>query len=334
MSTKDILSQEEVDALLHGVDSGGVDTDESNEDLEGGACHYDFANQDRIVRGRLPTLEMINERFVRYFRVSVFNMLRRSADISVEGVQMIKFSEYVHSLYVPTSLTLVKMAPLRGTALFMIDPKLVFAIVDNFFGGDGRFPVKIEGREFTQIELRVVHILLTEARKGLEKAWKPVLEIDFTYLNHEVNPNLANIVSPSEVVVVSSFRLELEGGGGELHFTMPYSMIEPIRSLLDAGMHSDQMDRDDRWNNSLREEIMRSKVEVSSTLVEVEMPLREINALKKGDIIPFEMPEVNFLMAEDIPIMKGHYGVSREKYALKIDEVVRVNQPSDPLQEL
>ena len=158
MAVQDLLSQDEIDALLHGVDDGLVDTESDSE--PGSIKSYDLTSQDRIVRGRMPTLEMINERFARYTRISMFNLLRRSADVSVGGVQVMKFGEYVHSLYVPTSLNLVKMKPLRGTALFILDAKLVFKLVDNFFGGDGRH-AKIEGREFTPTELRVL-LLLTE----------------------------------------------------------------------------------------------------------------------------------------------------------------------------
>ncbi len=179
MAGSDLLSQDEIDALLHGVDSGDVETG-GDELLDPGvARNYDFASQDRIVRGRLPTLEMINERFARYFRTSLFNMLRRSADISVSGVQMLKFSEFVHSLFVPTSLNITKVSPLRGKSLFVLDPKLVFSVVDCFFGGTGRFHTKIEGRDFTPTELRVVQMLLGIAYGDLKLAWQPVLDIAF-----------------------------------------------------------------------------------------------------------------------------------------------------------
>ena len=231
----DLLSQDEIDALLHGVSGGDVETETDEEVPEGEARGYDFTSQDRIVRGRMPTLEMINERFARYFRISLFNMLRRAGEISVSGVQMLKFAEYVHSLFVPTSLNLVRVPPLRGTALFVLEPKLVFALVDNFFGGGGRFHTKIEGREFTPTELRVIQMVLDLAFKDLSQAWKPVMDVGFDYQSSEVNPHFANIVSPTEVVVVNTFRVELDGGGGDLHVTMPYSMVEPIRQLLDAG---------------------------------------------------------------------------------------------------
>lgn len=314
----DLLSQDEIDALLHGVSGGDVETESDEELPEGEVRGYDFASQDRIVRGRMPTLEMINERFARYFRISLFNMLRRAGEISVSGVQMLKFAEYVHSLFVPTSLNLVKVQPLRGTALFVLEPKLVFALVDNFFGGGGRFHTKIEGREFTPTELRVIHMVLEIAFKDLMQAWKPVMEVGYEYMSSEVNPHFANIVSPTEVVVVNTFRVELDGGGGDLHVTMPYSMVEPIRDLLDAGVQSDRSDRDERWTRAIREEMKEARVELSSTLLETSLSLREVNSLKAGDVIPVDLPELVTLEAEATPVFRGKYGNHNGSRAIKI----------------
>ena len=246
---------------------------------------YDFASQDRIVRGRLPTLEMINERFARYTRISMFNLLRRSADVAVGGVQVMKFGEYVHSLYVPTSLNLVKMKPLRGTGLFILDAKLVFKLVDNFFGGDGRH-AKIEGREFTPTELRVVRMVLDQAFVDLREAWHAVMDINFEYINSEVNPAMANIVGPSEAIVVSTFHIELDGGGGDLHVTMPYSMIEPVREMLDAGFQSDLDDQDERWVNALRQDVLDVDVPIGATVARRQLKLRDILHMQPGDVIP------------------------------------------------
>jgi len=333
MSGNDLLSQEEIDALLHGVDSGEVDTTPERDLAAGEARNYDFASQDRIVRGRLPTLEMINERFARYFRTSLFTMLRRSADISVAGVQMLKFSEFVHSLFVPTSLNLVRVNPLRGKALCVLDPKLVFSVVDAFFGGTGRFHTRIEGREFTPTERRVVRMLLELAFKDLHEAWMPVLPVRFEYISSEVNPQFANIVSPSEVVVVTSLHVDLENGGGDMYITLPYSMLEPIRELLDAGVQSDRGERDERWESSLREEIMVAKVELSSILAHVELSLRDIAGLKKGDVIPLELPELVEVLAEDMPIFRGRLGVSDGNYAIKVQDWIQ-HHKRKPLHEL
>ena len=314
---QDLLSQEEIDALLHGVDDGDVDTEPEFE--PGEARPYDLTSQDRIVRGRMPTLEMINERFARYTRISLFNLLRRSADVAVGGIQIQKFGEYVHTLYVPTSLNMVKLRPLRGTGLIILDAKLVFKLVDNFFGGDGRH-AKIEGREFTPTELRVVEMVLQQAFVDLKEAWKTIMPIEFEFVNSEVNPSMANIVSPSEVVVVSTFHVELDGGGGDMHITLPYAMIEPIRETLDAGMQSDVDDIDERWVRSLREDVVGVTVNINSTVAEKDISLRDIVALEPGDVIPVELPEKLILTANGVPIMYARLGQSRGNLALQILE--------------
>ncbi len=323
MSVNDLLSQDEIDALLHGVDDGSVDTDDEGGVFDGVARQYDFASQDRIVRGRMPTLEMINERFARLFRISLFNLMRRTAEISVGGVQMMKFVEYVHSLFVPTSLNIVKIQPLRGNALCVLDPKLVFIIVDNYFGGDGRYHTKIEGREFTPTERRVISMILQEAFKDLVEAWMPVMDVSFDFVNMEVNPQFANIVSPTEVVVVNTFHIELEGGGGDFHVTLPYSMIEPIRQHLDAGVQSDRSEVDERWTVALREEIKSAPVDLKVMLGDLNMSLRDVMELKEGDILPIDMPDTVSISSQEIPMFRANYGVSHGNLAVKIKEPIR-----------
>ncbi len=319
MSTADLLSQDEIDALLHGVDDGDVETEVAEEEVEQGARPYDFNSQERIIRGRMPTLEMVNERFARYFRISIFNFLRRSAEISVSGIQVQKFSEFIQSLFVPTNLNIIRLSPLRGRALIVMEPRLVFTAVDNFFGGGGQFYNKVEGREFTPTEMRVIRLIIDIVFKDLMEAWKPVMDLDFEYLNSEVNPQFANIVSPSEVVVISTIHVELEGGGGDLNIAMPYTMIEPIRELLDA-VTSDRSEVDGSWQESLRNEVMRSEVPLTSVLMEKEMTLQDVMKIKSGDVIPIEMPEKVELNAEGVPVFKGKLGLSDGNYAIQITE--------------
>jgi len=325
----DILSQDEVDALLGGVDSGDIDTDTDGGLDDGVARSFDFNNQERIIRGRLPTLEMINERFARYFRVSFFSLLRKTPEISVNGIQMIKFSEYIHTLFVPTSLSLIKMDPLRGTGMIMLDPKLVFILVDNFFGGDGSIHAKIEGREFTNTELRVIEKLIYICFDDLVKAWEPVMKVGFEYHNHEVNPHMANIVSPTEVIVVSSFHIELDGGGGDINIVYPYSMIEPIRTILDAGVQSDRGDIDERWSVLLKEELMHAKVDIEAIFVEKQIRISELLNFQAGDIIPIDMPDQVLVLAEEMPIMRGQYGEYQGNSAVKIEQIVEIYDPEN-----
>ncbi|MEQ8799376.1 MAG: flagellar motor switch protein FliM [Salinisphaeraceae bacterium] len=326
-SDEEILSQDEIDALLHGVDSGAVDTDPVPS-RPGEVQQFDLATQDRIVRGRLPTLEMINERFARAFRISLFNMLRRSPELNVVGVENQKYAEYLQTLYVPSNLNMVRVRPLRGTALIVFEPRLVFTLVDNFFGGDGRYQTKIEGREFTPTEMRVVRLLLDKAFTDLIEAWAPVMDIEFEHVQSEMNPHLATIVSPSEVVVVSRFHVELEGGGGQVHVTLPYAMLEPIRELLDAGIQSDRKERDEGWAAALREQIKDAEVDVSSVLLQKRIKLGELVRLKAGDILPIDLPPDVALQVEGIPTFRCQFGNSRGNNALQIKGVIRRDPPA------
>jgi flagellar motor switch protein FliM len=308
----DLLSQDEIDALLHGVDDVEEEEIDDSGDRQGrSAMEYDFSSQDRIVRGRMPTLEMVNERFARHMRISLFNMMRRTAEVSINGVQMIKFGEYVHTLFVPTSLNMVRFRPLKGTGLITMEARLVFILVDNFFGGDGRYHAKIEGREFTPTERRIIQMLLKLIFEDYKEAWAPVMDVSFEYLDSEVNPAMANIVSPTEVVVISSFHIE------------PYSMLEPIRELLDAGVQSDKEDTDLRWSKAVRDEIMDVKVDLTTRMMDVDLTLREVMELKAGDIIPIEIPEHITVLIEDLPTYRAKMGRSRDNVALKIVEKIK-----------
>lgn len=317
----DILSQNEIDALLTGVDSGEVETEVGDEFEEGEARPYDFTSQDRIVRGRLPTLEMINERFARNFRISLFSFLRRSPTITVSGIQMTKFGEYIHSLFMPSNLNIVKIKPLRGTALFVMNPTLVYSIVENFFGGSGKYHTKIEGRDFTQTEMQVVYNILHRIFDDLKKAWEPIMPLEFEHINSEVNPHFANIVSPSEVVVVSSFHVEIDNTGGDIHISLPYSMIEPIRDQLHAGLQSDVVEHDERWEKIMFEGIKQASLTLKCPLADVELTLRDLKRMKAGDVIPIDMSETVTGFIEGLPVLKGRYGVSRGNHAIKITEI-------------
>jgi flagellar motor switch protein FliM len=322
----EILNQDEIDALLRGVDDGAVPTAPPPEAPSGDVRVFDIATQVRLVRGRMPTLEMINDRFARQFRIGLFNMIRRSAEISVAPVRVQKFSEYTQNLHLPSSLNLIKLNPLRGTALLVLDATLVFAMVDNFFGGSGRY-TKIEGREFTMTEGRIIQMVLRQAFADLTDAWSIVTSINLEYLNSEINPHFANIVSPSEVVVVSSFKVELEGGGGDLHVTMPYAMIEPIRDQLDSGVQSDRMERNDSWTHALREEIEEAEVDLVPVLGKSSLSVGRLVDLKPGDIIPCDFDGHVTLYAEGVPVLRGSYGASRGQQAVKVTQRILRHKP-------
>ncbi len=314
------LSQEEVDALLKGV-TGDQDDSQSQEDTSG-VRTYNLATQERIVRGRMPTLEIINERFARLLRIGLFNFLRRSAEVSVGTVRVSKYSEFIRNLVVPTNLNLVHMKPLRGTSLIVLDPGLVFLLVDNLFGGDGRFHTRVEGRDFTQTEQRIIHRILEIIFETYAKSWEPVYPIEFEYIRSEMNTQFANIATPNEVVVSTTFTVELGPVSGEMHFCMPYSMIEPIRDLLTSSLQGETLEVDKRWVRLMTQQIQIAEVEIVADLGTTKVTLEDILNMKIGDIIPLHVPEVVSAKVDGTPIMECKYGVFNGQYALRVEKLL------------
>ncbi|HRE15512.1 MAG TPA: flagellar motor switch protein FliM [Rhodocyclaceae bacterium] len=314
----DFLSQDEVDALLKGV-SGDSDEPEDSGDDGAGIRPYNIGTQERIVRGRMPTLEMINERFARYLRIGLFNYMHRNAEISVGPIRVQKYSEFIRNLVVPTNLNLVLDKPLRGTALFVFDPNLVFLVVDNMFGGDGRFHTRVEGRDFTPTEQRIIQGLLNVVFTEYGKSWKPVFSINFEYIRSEMNSQFANIATPSEIVVATTFTLEFGGATADMHICFPYSMIEPIRDLLYSTMQSDQISSDKRWIGTLRRQLQSAEVEIVATLGSTTVPLRQILTMKAGDVIPLQIAEKVMGNVDGVALLECTYGQQSGQYALKVE---------------
>ncbi|MDR0735615.1 MAG: flagellar motor switch protein FliM [Zoogloeaceae bacterium] len=314
----DFLSQEEVDALLKGV-TGEEDAPEETQADAGGVRAYNLGTQERIVRGRMPTLELINERFARYFRIGMFNYMHRNTEISVGPIRVQKYSEFIRNLVIPTNLNLVAARPLRGTALFVFDPNLVFLVVDNMVGGDGRFHSRVEGREFTATEQRIIQGLLDVVFADYGRSWKPVFDIDFKYIRSEMNSQFANIATPSEIVISTSFTLEFGGATADMHICFPYSMIEPIRDLLYSTMQSDQVSSDRRWISMLRRQLKDAEVELVAQLGSGRITLGEILKLKVGDVIPLTIPETLSVTVDNIAVMECRYGQQNGQYALKVE---------------
>ncbi len=316
--TADFLSQDEVDALLKGV-TGEADEPEQEEESDGGVRAYNLGTQERIVRGRMPTLELINERFARYLRIGLFNYMHRNTEISVGPIRVQKYSEFIRNLVVPTNLNLVSAKPLRGTSLFVFDPNLVFLVVDNMFGSDGRFHTRVEGRDFTPTEQRIIQGLLNVVFTEYIRSWKPVYAISFEYIRSEMNSQFANIATPSEIVISTTFSLEFGGSAADMHICFPYSMIEPIRDLLYSSMQSDQLSSDKRWIIMLRKQLKDAEVEIAAELGTSSITLGQILKLKVGDVIPINIPEHIVAHVDDIPLMECHYGQQGGQYALKIE---------------
>ena len=325
----DFLSQDEVDALLKGV-SGDSDEPEESGDDGAGIRPYNIGTQERIVRGRMPTLELINERFARYLRIGLFNYMHRNAEISVGPIRVQKYSEFIRNLVVPTNLNLVLAKPLRGTALFVFDPNLVFLVVDNMFGGDGRFHTRVEGRDFTPTEQRIIQGLLNVVFTEYGKSWKPVFSINFEYIRSEMNSQFANIATPSEIVVATTFTLEFGGATADMHICFPYSMIEPIRDLLYSTMQSDQISSDKRWIGTLRRQLQSAEVEIVATLGTTTVPLGQILKMKAGDVIPLHIPSKLTANVDGVALLECTYGQQSGQFALKVERFLAA-EPANAL---
>jgi flagellar motor switch protein FliM len=324
MSEEKVLEQAEIDALIHGVDTGVVST--MPVSAPGEAQPFDFSTQLQKLSGRMPTLGIVNERFVRMLRTSLYNLVRRSPEISMKPPQLLKFGEYLATVNSPSSLNLVKFNPLRGTALIVLEPQLVFAVVENFFGGSGR-QAQIEQREFTATEQRIIHMILRNVFADLREAWAPVASFEVEYLQSESNPQLASIVAPTDAVVLMNSHIELEGGGGGLHIVMPYATLEPLREILEAGVGAEPQEKDERWSGRLREEIEDTEVELKTLLGHASLTLAELLNLKPGDVLPCDFTGKVTLLAEDVPLFRGSFGLSRGQQAVKVETSARRAKP-------
>lgn len=326
------LSQEEVDALLKGV-TGEVDDTPAEEIDPKAVRSYNLATQERIVRGRMPTLEIINERFARLVRIGLYNFLRRNVEISVGPVRVSKYSEFIRNLVVPTNLNLVQFKPLRGTGLMIFNPDLVFLVVDNLFGGDGRFHTRIEGRDFTQTEHRIIQRMLAIVFESYAKSWEPIFPLEFEFMRSEMNTQFANIATPNEVVVHITFSIELGQNSGEMHFCLPYSMIEPIKDQLTSSLQAENLEVDKRWLRLMRQQVQLAEVQLVADLGTAQVSLRDIVNLKVGDVIPLNIPPTVEAKVDGVPVMECAYGKFNGQYTLRVERMLATSANEIPTGE-
>jgi len=278
------------------------------------------------VRGRMPTLEIINDRFARALRIGLFNFMRRTPGITAGAVRVIKFSEFIRSFTVPTSLNIIQAKPLRGSALIVIEPALVFHVVDTLFGGDGRFDMRGEGRDFTPTEQRITQRMLEVMLADYQRSWGSVYSLQFEFVRAEMQTQFVNIASPTEVVVVSTFNLEVGSGGGPFHICLPYSMLEPIRDLIYSPMPGDQSEPDRRWVRSLAQQVQSAEVELVARLGGARLRLKDLIDLKPGDVLPVDIPDTIVGEIDNVPMMECKYGILNGRYALRIERMLRPDQ--------
>lgn len=318
------LSQEEVDALLEGV------TGESQKAVEDTPEHgevraYNISSQERIVRGRMPTMEIVNERFTRNLRVGLFNFIRRSPEVSVGPVTVQRYSAFLRELAVPTNFNIVAIRPLRGSGLIVCEPALVFGVIDTLYGGIGKFQTRIEGRDFSATEQRVINRLVDVITTEYKKAWKGIYPIELDYQRSEMQPQFANIATPSEIVISTSFQLEIGDITGAIHFCFPYSTLEPIRDVLYSSTQGDAIEVDRRWVNVLTREIQAAEVTLVAELARADATVEQLLAMKKGDFIELDREPKIQATVDGVPIFECQYGTHNSKYALRIDKALRGN---------
>ncbi|MCL2590186.1 MAG: flagellar motor switch protein FliM [Betaproteobacteria bacterium] len=328
--SSDFLSQEEVDALLRGV-NGETDEPATEEAEQGTVRSYNMATQERIVRGRMPTMELINERFARYLRVGLFNYMHRNVEVSVEPIKVQKYAEFVRNLVVPTNLNLVLAKPLRGTGLVVFNPKLVFTVIDNMFGGSGRFQTRVEGRDFTPTEQRIIQGLLNVVFTEYAKSWEPVFHLELEYVRSEMNSQFANIATPSEIVVATGFTLEMGDVQSDMHICFPYSMLEPIRDLLYSTMQSDHLTQDKRWVTMLSQELQGAEVELICNLGTARATLRDVVNMRAGDVIPLSVPECLEAVIDGVPVLECRSGTRNRQYAVMVEKMIGSSEPLNKL---
>lgn len=319
----DILSQQEVDSLLKGITKGEIETETDTPASADDTVSYDFSSQDRIAQGRMPTLEVVNGRFSTIFRTSLSSMVRKDVDVEVGSVDMVKFGEFHRSLPVPTSVHIFSIEPLRGQALLVFDSRLVFSLIECYFGGKATEHARIDGRDFTPIESTVIQKVVRVCLENLAKAWRRVVpKVQMNYVRSEINPQFAVIVLPGDLVIVIRFNVDMEGIGGLMTVCIPYSTIEPVRRKLSGGFQTDQLKVDASWERSLRERIGETGVDMVVELGTAQITTERVLGLKVGDVIQLEQDVADYLVAriEGLPKFKGRAGVVKGNRAIKIEE--------------
>jgi len=327
-----MLSQDEVDALLAGVT--GEETPERQQPAEAtdGVRPYDLGSPDRVARHRMQTLELINERFARRLRSMFFGFMRRNADITVNTIKIQKYSDFERNLPVPSNLNMVALKPLRGTSLFTFDPNLVFLVIDSLFGGHGRYNTRVEGRDFTNTEQRIIRRLLTLTLECYGEAWKSIYPLEFEYIRSEMHTKFANISSGNDTVVVSSFNIELGSSGGKLNVCLPYSMLEPIRDLLTRPLQQAAADSiDQRWTQQLTREVRSAEVELAVEFAHIETSIAELLHLAVGDILPVEIQPTVVARVGGVPVLDCTYGTFNGRFALRVRKTLATPADSDQL---
>ena len=315
-----ILSQDEVDALLQGI-TGESQKLEPEEIKHEAIRDYNIGGQERIVRGRMPTMEIVGERFARNIRLGMFNFIRKSPEVSIGGTKVIKYSAFLREIVVPTNFNIVQIKPLRGSGLIVCDPSLVFAVIDALYGGNGKYHTRIEGRDFSPTEMRVIHRLVDCIITEYRKAWAGIYPLELEYQRSEMQPQFCNVASPNEVVVASSFTLEVGETSGTVHICLPYSTLEPIRDVLYSAMQGEG-EPDRRWIKLLRSQLQSADLPIVAELATARATVEQLLSFKPGDFIELDLQQMIQAKVDGVPVFDCTYGTSNGRNAIKIDRLL------------
>ncbi len=320
-----VLAQDEVDALLRGLSGGEIESENDIPDDDSGIVAFDLANQDRIIRGRMPVLEIVNDRFARLCTNALSNAIRKRVELNPISIDMAKFGEFIRSLPVPTSINIFKMDPLRGNAIIVVDSRLVFALVENVFGGAGSQP-KVEGREFTRIEQAVVDKIIKISLDSMEESWRPVHDVKLELVRSEINPQFAAIVPPSDVVVVITFEVELDTAIGSMVICLPYATIEPIRSKLHASFQTERLEIDHAWVARLKERLLETPVEFKIHFGNTQITGNQLLRMKVGDVLVLDT-DVEDLLPCTVAGVTKYYGLGGTVKSMQSFQIVKEIEP-------
>jgi flagellar motor switch protein FliM len=317
-----LLSQEEIDALVTSADadssgfsSPGIYKTNPN------AKFYDLASEDSGLVAHLGALEMISDRFSRLFRVTLSGMLQYQPKIRVAELRVESFQDYRKQLKIPLSLNIIKLDGLRGNGLIVIEPQIIFNSLDRFFGGGGKSRTTVEGmREFTPTESRVIQMIVQGVFSDLKKSWDPVYKLDFEHVNSEINPQFAQIVDDSDLVIISDFEIEMANDiSGTIQVVYPFGAMKPIRHLLKNQVQADYADERDRaWKRQLKDCVKDVELDLKSDLAYPRISLLDLMNLKVGDIIPIKMPDTVLVQVEGVPTYEGIYGTVNGHAAIRL----------------
>lgn len=318
MVDKEVLTQDEIDALLTGVDDGGVESDD--ELTAADVTPYDLTNQDRVVRGRLPTLELVTERFTRRLRQELPASLKFPLEVGQGGVQVMKYSEYIEMLGMPTCIKLLRIAPFSGTCLLTMDASLVHCLVDRFFGGSGDISA-LDGKDFTPTEMRVIDRVQNVLISNFETAWDDVLNIQIEQVGTEINPGLVNVMAQSEALMICSFRIDIEDQSGEMHIVFPYASLDAYKSILDTNKQNHE-DNADEYRSRLEQVVLDAQLPISCVIGSAQLRLRDLLQMAPGDVLDLSMQDRHEVRVASVPKFVASLGDSRGRFALEFEAFI------------